>query len=631
MTTTLISFAQTSQLVLNNKQIINQSGKWFILDTATNEKFQVDENVITIKMEETANKTNTLNVLKNSGFEVIRQNKLGFVDLKIPDELKFYTAFELLEKVQGVDTVEINSFGKTLATPNDPYYSNQYYLNSDTFLDINAAQAWDYLGTGATNPSVVAIIDVGVDQDHEDLNLYSTYYGYSYIPLNPGPDPDPTDDGHEYHGTRVAGVTAAKTNNDTGVAGVAGGWGLNRGAKIMSMRVIYYDETEENPYLREKLLAAYVDDAIIDAVDNGADIINMSFIMDYSSAVSSAIKYAYGQGCILFAGAGNNKNHTTVTFPARDMRVIAVGGIERETQDHYGNTGDDLEIVAPADFILSTENQNSYGYEPGTSFASPQAAGVAALLWDYDPDLLHVDIRNILRMSAYDMGDAGFDTEYGYGLLDALQAYYYVEMGSVIDIPQNISVTNTQGQSPTISWSSVAGASSYNVYRAVGSSYRYDLQILANTANTSYTDNTVQIDKFTPDGTVYYRVSAVDGDEESYLSNDVSRSVDYGWKINIEEEKTSEQISVYEYNLFQNYPNPFNPSTRIKFSLKETAIVKLSVYNLLGEEAAILLNQVLDVGNHSIRFDGSDLPSGMYIYKIETPFWGSAKKMILAK
>ncbi|MBN2572740.1 MAG: CotH kinase family protein [Ignavibacteriales bacterium] len=91
-------------------------------------------------------------------------------------------------------------------------------------------------------------------------------------------------------------------------------------------------------------------------------------------------------------------------------------------------------------------------------------------------------------------------------------------------------------------------------------------------------------------------------------------------------ENSVEQVK--EFKLFQNYPNPFNPSTTIKFSLPEASIVKLSVYNILGEQVALLKNEQMNAGLHSIEFNASHLSSGIYFYRIESGIYIEVKKMI---
>ena len=85
------------------------------------------------------------------------------------------------------------------------------------------------------------------------------------------------------------------------------------------------------------------------------------------------------------------------------------------------------------------------------------------------------------------------------------------------------------------------------------------------------------------------------------------------------------------YSLEQNYPNPFNPTTSIAFSLPESAQVSLAVYDVLGRRVATLVNGRLQAGQHSVQFEASSLPSGMYLYRLTTPTGSMTQKMILLK
>lgn len=86
-----------------------------------------------------------------------------------------------------------------------------------------------------------------------------------------------------------------------------------------------------------------------------------------------------------------------------------------------------------------------------------------------------------------------------------------------------------------------------------------------------------------------------------------------------------------EYELFENYPNPFNPTTTISFSIPQQEKVELIVYDVLGRKVAELVNETIPSGTHSIDFDGSNLSSGMYIYKITAGQFSESKKMLLVK
>jgi hypothetical protein len=98
--------------------------------------------------------------------------------------------------------------------------------------------------------------------------------------------------------------------------------------------------------------------------------------------------------------------------------------------------------------------------------------------------------------------------------------------------------------------------------------------------------------------------------------------------VNVEDK---ENIQPAEYVLDQNYPNPFNPSTKIRFGLKNSSNVKLEVFNLLGQKVITLVDGHLETGYHTVNFDASNLPSGVYVYRIETPEFVTSRKLILMK
>ena len=131
-------------------------------------------------------------------------------------------------------------------------------------------------------------------------------------------------------------------------------------------------------------------------------------------------------------------------------------------------------------------------------------------------------------------------------------------------------------------------------------------------------------------GTVYYKVRAKDiNDNISDFSN--TKSFVYSgttWKKYIEEK--AEQ-SIEKYELFTNYPNPFNPSTQISYQIPENSFVNLVVYNSLGQEVAELVNQHQSSGKYSVKFNANNLPSGVYIYKLQAGEFSSTKKMLLTK
>ncbi|HLG33072.1 MAG TPA: T9SS type A sorting domain-containing protein, partial [Ignavibacteriaceae bacterium] len=129
------------------------------------------------------------------------------------------------------------------------------------------------------------------------------------------------------------------------------------------------------------------------------------------------------------------------------------------------------------------------------------------------------------------------------------------------------------------------------------------------TKTYNYTDEKVN------SGSYSYRLKQIDFDGSYEYSPEVEVDV----------------ITPIEYVLEQNYPNPFNPNTTIKYSIPEDGFVKLAVYNLLGEEVTTLVNNTQKAGRYEVGFDGSELSSGVYIYRIETSNFTSSKKLMLMK
>ncbi|MCK5327553.1 MAG: S8 family peptidase, partial [Candidatus Latescibacteria bacterium] len=241
-------------------------------------------------------------------------------------------------------------------------------------------------------------------------------------------DEHPNDDAG--HGTHVTGTIAQTTNNEVGVAGIA----FN--CSIMPVKVLN---------ARGSGTAQALADGLCFAADNGADVINMSLGWppgyDPGETVRSAIEYAYNAGVTLVASSGNEGNEEEVSYPAAyDEYVIAVGATRYdEAVAYYSQTGASLDLTAPGGDLNVDQNEDGYGdgvlqqtfgnrpsefgywFYTGTSMASPHVAGVAALVIANGvtgPD----NVRSVLQTTAEDHGDDGWDSEYGWGIVDAAAA-----------------------------------------------------------------------------------------------------------------------------------------------------------------------------------------------------------------
>jgi hypothetical protein len=350
------ALAQVESKFIDGKSFQKLEGKWYSVNSKTNQKFLINESSLTLKLKENFPKQAFENFCKAQGIEIERENMLGFIDLKLPKTSGIFGMHTKFKNSNMFEWIDINSFGSTLSSyPDDEGFSQQFYVDDrSSNPNININSIWDYIVSENINPSdiTVAVIDLGVDAEHGDLNLVDGYDFYQ-----DDNDSDPLDDDH--HGTRVAGIIGAKTNNGYAVAGVAGGWNNNNSnaVNIMPIRAgrgpKFPGDQEE-----KQIFTTYVDDAIIFAANNGANIINMSIAVDELNAIKSALNYAYKKkGCLLVAGSGNDRSRP-VLFPANQENVIAVAGITYDYL-HYGNNGSDLDLVAPAENIYTLVNSTT--------------------------------------------------------------------------------------------------------------------------------------------------------------------------------------------------------------------------------------------------------------------------------
>lgn len=286
------------------------------------------------------------------------------------------------------------------------------------FDQIGVERAWD---TTQGDGVVVAVLDTGAQLDHPDLvGQFATVDGGTLGRDFIDDDGSPTDPNG--HGTIVAGLVAAAANNEEGGAGVA------PGARIMPVRVL--DEDGRGA-------ASTVDAGIRWAVDNGADVINLSLEVEETedgpdatlTAPNAAIEYAWERGVVVVAATGNSGGGAA-GYP-EGSPVVLVGATDRDDELATFSDADRLDaVMAPGVDMISTWCQPTedggcnpearYGQGDGTSFAAPVAAGVLALLLGTGLD--HVQAVRVLRETAVDLGEEGPDGRFGVGRIDAAAA-----------------------------------------------------------------------------------------------------------------------------------------------------------------------------------------------------------------
>lgn len=308
----------------------------------------------------------------------------------------------------------------------NPLYPYQYYLkNSQLYPDINVESAWNIVNVD--NNIKVAVIDTGVDANHEDLGV-NVLEGYTVgYPSSLGSPVNVSEYNDKSHGTACAGIIAAIDNN-IGIRGIASG------VKILPVNIF----TGYANYYNAPVSVgnSQIADAIRWAVNNNADILSCSW---GGGNESNEIKYAIlhainngrnGKGCVVVFASGNKyPEEENVAFPANVTGALAVGGIDREgTICSYSQRGANLDLVAFGGYSdIYTTTISGIGYNAGnymsnfdgTSAACPQVAGVAALILSANPNLNGSTVNSILKNTAVDLGAAGRDNTYGYGLVDA--------------------------------------------------------------------------------------------------------------------------------------------------------------------------------------------------------------------
>ncbi|HEX2038376.1 MAG TPA: S8 family serine peptidase [Acidimicrobiales bacterium] len=288
---------------------------------------------------------------------------------------------------------------RAAATPNDPCFDSRRPECRNTeqwgLRKVNAPAAWDI--TRGNNGVKVAVLDTGVTAAHPDL--------LGKVTVGPNRSDSPTSDDLIGHGTHVAGVIAANTDNATGVAGL--GWNTT----ILSVKVL--DEQGEGDF-------SDVAQAVHDSVSAGARVINMSFASPtFSSVMRDAIADARAAGVLVVAATGNEFG-TDRTYPAALDGVVSVVATDRDDAvPAFANRGTWASIGAPGVDIVSTW-RTGYEVHDGTSMAAPHVSAAAALVFAANPGFTGDQVRARLGESAVRVPATG--SAFQWGRLDALGA-----------------------------------------------------------------------------------------------------------------------------------------------------------------------------------------------------------------
>ncbi len=482
-----------------------------------------------------------------------------WLQISIPEDVDPLEVSKIFEKDPNIEIATPKYLVYTEAIPNDPLHEDHWGHNNTSQMisynwstydhtgplvgtvgfDARAHAGWDGSQGYGDSGVIIAILDTGVDYNHEDLSA-NCMTGYDYGDM----DTNPMD--AIGHGTCCAGVAAGVVSNNKGVAGVAGD------CTIMPLKI-----ADSAGYL------VGAEDAIIHAADNGADIASMSYSGDYTygtyPSMDDAYTYAYNSGVTLLA-ATSNYNESHIRYPACHPYVIGVGAAapddgrkrssssrfevnsgvdtdpngytvdgERWWGSNYGvatqDAMDAVDVIAPT-ILVTTDISGDGGYVTradalgnpygdgnydfwfnGTSCATPYAAGVAALIKSKYPSYTPAQVTALLKSSARDVvnveSGTGWDKYSGYGIVDISAAVGV--SGSAPSVPVLASPSNGSSVAdltPTFDWNDVADATSYTI-------------LVDNTSNFSSPEinQTVTVSTYTPGtnltaGLYYWKVLA---------------------------------------------------------------------------------------------------------------------------
>ena len=370
----------------------------------------------------------------------------GFAVLALANQLAMDPRFQWAEPDM-IATV------KKDMTPNDPGWNSLWGLRNvgqsgGTFdMDMDCDSAWD-VSTG--DPEIkVLILDDGIEMSHPDLNIAA---GADFTGHQTG--------GNHYnecdeHGTMVAGCVSAIVNNSLGTIGAA------PGCRVLAAKFSISNVPCDGA-------GTYYTSWFVSALNwgqqQGARVSNNSNGLSPSSSITAKYQDTYASGMVHFASAGNDGSQS-IGYPASLSVINAISAITRYgTKASFSSYGSGLSLTAPGQAIYTTDRLGPYGEASGdyatvdgTSFSSPYAAAVAALLLSVDPWLTAAEVETQLQATAMDLGTPGFDIYNGYGLVNALGAIEHARIDLTSDVilgpaPLSVNFTGSTAR-PAISWS----------------------------------------------------------------------------------------------------------------------------------------------------------------------------------
>lgn len=357
---------------------------------STQQGFAKDEVLIKFKNK---NSIQAKSILNSSTSKLVSTNAQLDVNLVKLSGISVEDMIRKYKNNPSVEYIEPNYYAHITMVPNDPFFESKQWGPQK----IKVPEAWDV--TQGSASTKIAIVDTGVDDKHPDL-AGKVVNGYDFV------DNDKVANDGNGHGTHCAGIAAASTNNNIGIAGVA------PNATILAVRVLNsqgsgsYDQVAKG---------------ITFAADNGAQVISLSLGgSGGSETLKKAVDYAWGKGAVIVAAAGNSGS-TSPIYPAYYDKVISVASTTKDdVKSSFSTYGKWVSVAAPGSDIYSAY-KGDYKSLNGTSMAAPHVAGLAGLLSSQNKD--NVKIREAIEKSADKINGTG--NSWKFGRVNALNALKY--------------------------------------------------------------------------------------------------------------------------------------------------------------------------------------------------------------
>lgn len=518
--------------------------------------------------------------------------------------------------------IESNSSNlNKLQSPNVFDYGNS--LTQLQQINVPAVHNLGYTGQGVT----ICLMDAGFNRlSHEVFSTMNIIAAYDFVNNDPGVG-DSTDMGNGSHGTEtLSAIGGFKQGKLIGPA---------FGSNFILAKTENTDS--ETPIEEDNWIAAleWADSIGVDVTSTSLGYLGYDapFVgytwenMDGSTTrITIAADLAVKKGIVIFNSAGNENfdpTHNTLVVPSDGDSVIAVGAVNssgiRTSFSSVGNTVDgrikpDIMAMGSGVTLASPSGDTFYTTGSGTSFSCPLAAGVAALILSFNPNLTPMQVRDAMRNTA--SRNQNPDREYGWGIIDALSAINFITHVELISFSAELSAKNV-----LLSWITVTETNSYgfSIERAKENSSFNEIGFVNAAGNISSIKNYKFVDKLIFSGKYFYRLKQIDMDGTFEYSSEV--------------EVTTNNPG--EFTLSQNYPNPFNPSTKVKYSVPFSSNIKLILYDVLGNKIGQIFKGTVDAGVYEATISTNDfsfpLSSGIYFLKLESEGFQKSIKITLAK